>query len=123
MRRLLGYALLLATVAAVTAKTGTARTSSITNKYNSNYAATWTAINNLSGQFNAAQIAFLSGLSNAQCTFLANVEQIGVPENWPLAEDSHSGSTWATGERDVINALIDSYNDLVTKMIRQHLAS
>lgn len=123
MRRLLGYAALLIAGAAVTAASGVARTSSITNRYNSNYDATWTAINNLNGQFNANQIAFLSGLSAAQCTFLANIKQIGVPTDYPLAGDGHSGANWATNERDFLNAVIDLVNDLVNKMQTQHIMS
>lgn len=132
MRRLLGYAALLIGGAAVMAASDVARTSSITNRYGSNYTATWTAINKLS--FTDAQIAFIqglttqqmtfiSGLAPAQCTFLANIEQLGIPTDWPVALDSHTGASWATGERDIINAVIDCLNDFITLMQRQHLMS
>lgn len=121
MRRLLGYTALLIVGAAVTAASGVARTSSVTNRYNSNYGATWTAINKLS--FTDQQIAFIQSLSPAQCTFLANVKQIGVPTDYPLAGDPHSGASWATNERDYINAIADLVNDLVNKMQTQHIMS
>ena len=121
MRRLLGYTALLMVGAAVTAASGVARTSSITNRYNSNYAATWTAINKLS--FTDQQIAFIQSLSPAQCTFLSNVKQIGVPTDYPLAGDGHTGANWAAGERDFINAITDCLNDLINKMQTQHIMS
>lgn len=120
MRRLLGYAALLIAGAAVTAASGVARTSSITNRYTSNYGATWDAINNLNGQFTADQIAFLKGLSPAQTEFLGNLGQMTAPTSYPLQDDPHGGSTWASNERDYVNAPIDMANDIVLKLIRQN---
>lgn len=116
----------------ITIKASSARANSLKDRYESNYAATWTAINKLS--FTNAQIAFIQGLTTqqmafiagllpAQCTFLANVQQIGVPVNYPLTDDPHTGSTWITNERDFINAAIDLVNDLVNKMQTQHIMS
>jgi hypothetical protein len=120
MRRFLGYAVLLITAAAVTSKVGTARTSSLKNRYESNYTATWRAINILNGQFTADQTAFLSGLSPVQTNFLAHLGVMTAPTAWPLADDPNSGSTWATGERDYVNAPTDMINDVVQKLIRQN---
>lgn len=121
MRRLLGYTALLIVGAAVTAASGVARTSSLTNRYDSNYDATWTALNKLN--FSDDQLAFIKGLSSAQCTFLANVKQIGVPTDYPLVGDPHSGANWASGERDYINAIVDCLDDLINKMQTQHIMS
>jgi hypothetical protein len=120
VRRLLGYTLLLIVAAAVTKASGTARTSSITNRYNSNYDATWNAINNLNGQFTADQLAFLKGLSPTQTEFLGNLGQMTAPTSYPLQDDPHGGSTWASNERDYVNAPIDMANDVVLKLIRQN---
>jgi hypothetical protein len=70
-----------------------------------------------------AQMAFISGLSTAQCTFLSNVEQIGVPADYPLSQDGSSGSTWVTGERSFINDIVICVNDLISKMQNQHMMS
>jgi hypothetical protein len=121
MRRFLGYIALAIAGAVVMAASDVARTSSLTNRYDSNYDATWTALNKLS--FSDQQLAFIKGLSAAQCTFLANVKQIGVPLDYPLAGDGHSGASWASGERDYINAIVDLVNDLVNKMQTQHIMS
>lgn len=91
-------------------------------------------IGKLSGQFTAAevtfiqglttaQMAFISGLSNAQCTFLSNVEQIGVPVDYPLSPDGSSGPNWASGERSFINDIVACVNDLISKMQTQHIMS
>lgn len=118
MRRLLGYTALLIVGAAVTAASGAVRTSSITNRYNSNYDATWNAINNLNGQFTANQIEFLKGLSPAQTALLESLAVMTPPTSFPLADDPHGGSTWAPNERDYVNSSIDMINDVILKLQR-----
>jgi hypothetical protein len=108
MRRLLGLALLLTAASAVTSRVGTARTSSLTNRYDSNYDATWRAINALNAQFTPAQLAFLQGLGT-----------MTAPTSYPLDRDPSTGASWVTGERDYVNASTDLANDLVAKLIRQ----
>jgi hypothetical protein len=118
MRRFLGYAALLMIGAAVTAKSATARTSSLKNRYESNYTATWRAINTINGQFTASQIAFIQGLSPAQAGLLGSLSVMTAPTSFPLADDGHSGSTWQTGERDYVNSSIDMLNDIILKLQR-----
>jgi hypothetical protein len=88
-------------------KASDARHNSIKNRYESNYSATWTAINNLTGQFTPAQITFLNSLS--QMTTIGGV---------PMATDPTTGTTWASGERDYVNAPINVVNSLIDKLER-----
>ena len=109
--RLITLAVALGVTAIIT-KAPSARTYSLKNRYEANYSATWTAINNLSAQFTPAQVTFLAGLT-----------EMTVPASYPLPDDPSSGNNWATGERDFVNGAIDGWNSLIQKLQRNGLMS
>jgi hypothetical protein len=108
--RPLTAALILGAVA-LGAKTVTRKADSLQNRYDSNYAATWTAINSLAAQFTPAQVTFLNGLS----------QMPPIEDALPL--DPHGGPTWVTGERDYINSVTDQHNAVAGLLIRHGYAS
>jgi hypothetical protein len=108
--KLLTAALVFGAAALATA-TVTRKADSLKNRYESNYAATWTAINKLTGNFTDAQVSFLAGLSQMP------------PIEDALPQDPHTGSTWQSNERDYLNSVIDQYNAVASLLISHGYAS
>jgi hypothetical protein len=97
-------ALVLGVTALATAAASDRRHYSLSNRYNANYAATWTELNNHATAITALQNQFTS----AQVTFLNSLSQM-------------TGTEWASGERDYVNASINDINALVEKLQRNGL--
>ena len=72
-----------------------------------------------STKFTALNPLIVAGSS--QSTFLANINVMTTPGTYPLATDGSSGSTWATNERDFVNAPINFDNLLTQKLQRAGL--
>jgi hypothetical protein len=100
-------------VAALGSKVVTRQAQSLKNRYESNYAATWTAINGLT--------ALTAPLDLAQVTFLASVNPMTTPLFYPLAPDTNTGPSWAAGERDFVTGSSDGINSVIQKLQRSNL--
>lgn len=99
-------------IAALGSKVNTRQTQSLRNRYESNYSATWSAINDLqAGQFTSSQVTFLAGL-----------EPLGSIQN-SLPIDPSVGNYWTTNERDYYNNLANAYNQLASALIFRGFAT